>query len=474
MVFVGNIPFNQPNQNEQYVLLLLGQEVVEKEETIQSFIDLRNIFPRWLVEKGETTPPTTHIITFTQSYYDWLYNFSDYELIPGPFHSKKITNILDIDETPVEFLKHFIYTYAPGFPDFFINGQSGPIPQQDPVCSPNTSPGNVRSFIKNIRQGFYQRKSSEDAYRYFFREIYGQKSQDTEFFYPKADILRLNGGKFEGWTVIEEEGLTGHYGGVAEDIRFRINCPKDSEDLTSPYCTSVGPAVWHLGGSYLNGRYVIQDSNWYQDYSYVLKGYVDCTDEETGLPVYFDSLQEMLHPAGMKGFWEKTEADYIPPDDFGGGFNFCESPMLQNYFPYRMKDEASLPYCYGCSGSGHTYDGPTAMFYGLNNPISNIIGGLTGWTSGSAWNSIGHGGICIEGTTGSTFDAWGGKQSAFGSGFAFGVPTHFYPNWSLGISGDDDHSIPFEEIYIGEFISLCPLEDSPNLGLTGCTGHTKC
>ena len=367
MVFVGNIPFNQPNQNEQYVLLLLGQEVVEKEETIQSFIDLRNIFPRWLVEKGETTPPTTHIITFTQSYYDWLYNFGGYRLFALPFHSIAISELLDIDETPDDFLKHFIYTYASGFPDWYIGateadeGSEGDddVGQQPPPTPSGKLPddintaGNVRTFIKNIRQSFYQRKSTEDAYRYFFSSLFGA-NQETLFYYPKTDIFRLNGGRFGGNYV---------YG--------------------------------HFGDSRLNYPQRIQDSYWFQEYSYVVKGHIPYTDPETGLPIYFEALHEMLHPAGMKGFWEKTEDDYIPPDDFDGGFNFCESPKLENYFGYRMNDDATLRFCAGCSGSGHTYDGPTAMFFGISE---SGLGGLTGWTSGSAWNSIGAGGICIEGT----------------------------------------------------------------------------
>ena len=74
---------------------------------------------------------------------------------------------------------------------------------------------------------------------------------------------------------------------------------------------------------------------------------------------------------------------------------------------------------------------------------------------------------------GYTDDAWGGTTlSAEGRGNTYGAPTHFYPHWALGICGDADHSIPFNKIYIREFIELCPLEDSPNLGLTGCTANS--
>jgi len=150
-----------------------------------------------------------------------------------------------------------------------------------------------------------------------------------------------------------------------------------------------------------------------------------------------------------------------------------------------MLDSRSLDGCAGCSGSGHTYDGPDAMFLGITE---DSMGGLTGWTYGSQWDKIGIGGICIEGAApagtsfgfekqGSTYAAWGGvTNAAKGNGITFGAITHHYPNWSLGISGDDDHDAPFAGIYIGEFIELCPLERSPNLGLTGCitTGELPC
>lgn len=449
MVFFGGLYNQQSDQNEKYQLLLLGQKIKDVSGKIpETSLDVRVMFPRWIVGKSESNPPTSYIIKFTQSYYDWLYNYSDYKLIPTSFNSAGIRQLLDIDETPIEFLKHFTYSYASGFPEWYIGATAG-------VDGTDTSQG-IRQFIKNIRQGFYQRKSTEDAYRYFFSSLYDRGQASTEFFYPKADIIRLNGGKFAGWDVLHDRGVTGHYGGLAEDI-YDGNRGE------------IGPPIWNMGGSYLNGRYVIQDSYWYQEYSYVLKGYIYDVDEETGLPVYFDTLHELLHPAGMKGFWEKTESDYIPPDDWSGGFAFGESPKLENYFPYRMGDDATIGFCAGCSGSGHTYDGPTAMFYGVSEAN---YGGMTGWTYGSAWDGIGEGGICIEGYE-SGLSVWGGiENSAKGMGRTFGSPTFFYPDWADGISGDLDHSVPFEKIYIGEFIQLSPMEHSPNVGLTGCTANS--
>jgi hypothetical protein len=437
-MFFGSIPIKQSPQNEFYRMLLVGQ-TIEAEFTlnkvVDSVIDVRHLFPKWILDRSEIASPSNYLVKFTQAYYDWLYNFSNYKLSTTTINKKFTTGIvelIDIDNTPIEFLKHFTYTYASGFPTWYI-GSTGDGSSYRTYLT-NTG---IRKFIKNVRQSFYQKKSTESAYEYFFSSLFGSNASDVEFYYPKADILRLNGGKIDSWDVITEEGVTGHYGGAVE-----------------------GEQTWHLGGSYLNGRYKIQDSNWYQEFSYVVNAQIDETDEDTGLPIYFDALQSMLHPAGMKGFWEKTEQDYIPPDDFDGGFNLREVPRLKNYFAYRMDDTASLPVCWGCSGSGFTHDGPTAMF---NAIAEDDLGGLKGWTYGSGWDGIGAGGIILHGG-----DVAEGTDRG---GYIQGAPVYNYPDWSDGISGDTSTQSEFSKIYIREFIYLSPLENSPNTGITGCTAY---
>jgi hypothetical protein len=436
MVFIGNIFIQEPDKNLNYRLLLLGDKIDGndklKNKVVEQHIDIRHLFPRWILQKTRSDFPDTHIVRFTQAYYDWLYNLSGYKLSVDKEHDAGLRELVDIGTTPDTFLKHFTYTYASGFPDAYIEV------------------ADTRKFIQNIRQSLYQKKGTEESYVYFFSELFGADKTQIQFVYPKEKILRLNGGKFGDWQVITDVGQTGHYGGAGED--------------SAP--------ILHLGGSYLNGDFRIQDSYWYQEYSYLVKANIEETDEN-GLPIYAEMLKEVLHPAGMKGFWEKTGLDYVPPGDFDGGFYFCESPRLDNYFPYRINATGSIGYCAGCSGSGHTYDGPT----GMGKDILSF-GGELGWTYGSAWNGIGPGGICISGTQNHAGDVWGGNTlSSQGLGETFGAPTHFYPDWSDGITGEvDAFGIPISasigSIYIGEFIRLCPMTNSPNLGLTGCTAST--
>jgi len=410
-------------------MLILGEEIPTLEDVVEGVIDVKHLFPLWITERSESNSPSNHMVKFIQSYYDWLYNKGGYELSTTTFHTVGLRRLLDIDETPVEFLKHFTYTYASGFPEWYIGLTAGP-------GGTDTSPF-IRTFIKNVRQGLYQRKSSEEAYRYFFESLFD--APEISIAYPKKWTLRLNGGRFsnqgEEWAinVVPGGGGTGSY-----------DAPTDWE----PGHPDHPHMHMNLGGSYLNGPYKIQDSYWYQDYSYLLKTGVDVVDPETGLPVYFDVLQTLLHPAGLKGFWEKTEADYIPPDDYDGGFQDCESPKLGNYFPYKMTGNVDYVPCIGCSGSGHTYAGYTAFVEGL--PTF----GSTGWTYGDAWSTAGPGSISLGGYGGDAFD----------------IPTFAFPHWSDGICGDNSIG-GFGNIYIGDFMYLCPINISPNLGVTGCTAY---
>ena len=421
----GSIFRNSP-QNLNYKMLILGEEIAGLTEHIEKTLDITHLFPLWINERADSNSPSNHMVKFVQSYYDWLYDKAGYKLSSTSVKPIGMQELMDLDETPVEFLKHFTYSYASGFPEWYIGATAAP-------DGTDTGPF-VRTFIKNIRQGLYQRKSTEDAYRYFFGSLFDADLEDFSIFYPKTRVFRLNGGRYA-------------------DIEY----------------SDAAVAGGMLGGSVLNGGsdespIRLQDGDWYQDYSYLLKTYIDIVDPETGLPIYYDVLQSLLHPAGTKGFWEKTEQDYIPPDDFDGGFQDCESPRIGNYFPYRMKSTSGITTCVGCSGFGmhstggnFAYAGPTAMFEGVEAGSTTIYGtGTGGWTYGDAWAGVGSGSIHVAGPAGP------------GTG---GYPVYDYPYWADGITQDEQNSVPFERIYIGDFIYLCPLERSPNLGITGCTAY---
>ena len=382
-------------QNLHYRMLILGEELPSLTDSVDKPIDVTDLFPMWITDKSESNNPSNQMVKFIQSYYDWLYDKSGYELSTTTFSNVGLRRLIDIDETPVEFLKLFATTYASGFPEWFVGATAN--------IDGSSTGLYVRKFIKNIRRGLYQRKSTEEAYEYFFESLFD--NPDIEMSYPKTNVLRLNGGAFG-------------------DI------PSNNQDM---------------GGSYLNGPYKIQDSDWYQDFSYLVKAGVSIVDPKTGLPIYYDALQSILHPAGLKGFFEKSEQDYIPDDSYEGGIDICEDPALKNYFPYRMDSSSTIEICVGCSGGATFagYQGPTAMTLGFEGGSLGIEG-TVGWTYGDGWATVGGGSITVEDVG----------------------PTHAHPSWTENISVTD-----FENIHISDIVYLCPTENSPNLGITGCTAY---
>lgn len=163
--------------------------------------------------------------------------------------------------------------------------------------------------------------------------------------------------------------------------------------------------VNHLGGSALNiGR--LQDSDWIQDYSYLLK---------TGITAekYIESYKELLHPAGLRVVFEKELSDYEGPGAGEDTNLICEFPILKNYSAYRL---------------GTNYNTVVGSFAGVS------LYGLT----------------CCDG---------------FSGGFTLGFtgPAYYFPNWNGGINESR-----FDDINIFDFFSMCFVSGftSPNEGIT--------
>ena len=429
---------NKSTKTIAYRLLELEQSLdinLPSANSEPSVVDVKHLFPLWILERSsETSNVSSFIVDFVQSYYDWLYSsqgygFGRYELGEIPF-----LTLVDIDETPVQYLERFSYSYTTGFSQQEISQFN-----EDLVPSEF-----LRNFIKGIRDNFYQKKGTESSYEYFFRSLYGVEQFDENWIeYPKKFVLRLNGGAPYGYVPARDDigGLVWEPGlGWVEAQDAPLGSGLDYDVLRD------------LSYSVLN-VHVIQDSNWYQDFSYLIK--TEVVDPETGEPLYSNLLKDLVHPAGLKVFYEVTLEDYIPPVTYEEDFQVCEEPMVGNYFPYRLSDTTGFTACLGCSGSNYLYDGE-GYEYGLDNSHPN--------------------GVNLDGKFGFT-------------GATFNMPTHKFPNWSRGIScdfveGENDGYVqganqqdPFcvgvgsiGNIYIGDFVFMCNANESPNLGLTGCTG----
>lgn len=338
--------------------------------------DITNQIPLWVVyekqERESNGNSGISLFDFVQKYYDWLYcdesTGAQYEL------SKRLLDIVDVDKTRTKFLERLATIYAHGFDPNALQSNGGLVQEE-----------NLRRFIKGIRRTFYHKKTTEDGIRYFFEVLFGIDQEDITIQVPKRYILRLNGGKFANDNFIFAGQSAGDY------------------DVTNT-----------LSESYLNGSR-LQDGNWIQDWSYLLKIGVPATE-------YKKSYLEMAHPAGLKVVFEKTLADYQGPTFDDTVPTICDSSYLRNYAPY---------------GISFNYFGATVS------------------SAPSYW-------ITVSGLT-----LWGLDRSTgcCGASFAgFTGTTHVFPNWS---NEDNYNKSNFQNINISTMFELCyPSEanGSPNSG----------
>jgi len=106
-------------------------------------------------------------IAFMKAYYEWM------ESQRNVLHdSHRLKSYQDIDESIDVFTDQF-------FKEFLVN-----IPRDVVV--------NKATLLKNIRQ-FYRAKGTEKSYKLFFRMLY---NSNTEFYYPRVDILKASDGKW--------------------------------------------------------------------------------------------------------------------------------------------------------------------------------------------------------------------------------------------------------------------------------------
>lgn len=352
--------------------LLLNQETTKK-------YDITEQVPVWVVYekqyRTENNQNTLTIFDFAQKYYDWLYsdesNGAQYAL------GAAFLDHIDIDKSQSMFLEKLAKMYADGFNPDFLEKNGGKI-----------SEDNLRKFLNRIRNTIYQKKTTEDAIRYFFIALFGIDEEDISIDVPKKNILRLNGGRFYD-AEFGFRGVTGDY------------------EVTN-----------NLAGSYLNGSR-LQDSNWIQDWSYLVKTGVNATD-------YKDLYKEMMHPAGIRIVYEHLLSDYQGPlFDEEDESTVCEYPVLSRYAGYTL---------------GFDYSNSTSGIH-----IS------TGWSGGVE-------GITLVGVPSELYCSTGHT--------GFCGPTDLFPNWTI-----QNDVFNFFDINISTMFELCypPELGSPNEG-NECSG----
>lgn len=210
---------------------------------------------------------------------------------------------------------------------------------------PEVLTAELRILLKNISM-MYRAKGSVASYEYFFNVFYDARVRIS---YPKDQMLKTSDGRWIQPTYIIPAEFT-EYGDLSKYIRYRLvgsesgasGTVKDvqpfmftgdllpklamvitnvvgqfvadeeivltftefgvepDEDTLTISIVEVGPGYYDGTSGLLDSDMVIQDSYYYQDFSYVLSSEIPISE-------YIDPVTRLIHPAGLKIFGTVTE-----------------------------------------------------------------------------------------------------------------------------------------------------------------------
>ena len=251
---------------------------------------------------------------FLEAYYEFMEQNSG--AIDG---TKNILSYQDIDTTTDSFLRFFREEIYKNVPDSALIDK--------------------RLLAKHIRE-MYRNKGTEKSYKFLFRALY---NEDVDFTYPGDFMLRTSDGRWTEEKYLRVTGLSEVSAGAIEGqivtgnsssayarvekvdqvveggtlitelyLGSIVGTFSNTEVITSDV-TSTNAQITVTGGPALQvkeGRYIgtngqlssdqrLQDSLYYQDYSYVLRS-------SQFVERYRETVLELLHPAGTKLFGETT------------------------------------------------------------------------------------------------------------------------------------------------------------------------
>jgi hypothetical protein len=272
-------------------------------------------------------------VTFITKYFTWLETAGDQNStsVGTQFSLQNLQLNRDIDTTAQSLQKEFLHSFVPNLPDTLAT---------DPTI-----------FIKFARQ-FYQLKGSEKSFRLFFRAFF---DDEIEISYPRDYLFKPSASNWYSEKTIRISSVSGDPNnlmhtlvtGVTSKAYATVNNVvqvvgaggANYYDLvlqpaswvgtfttgetvvgfynnfagTSSYVTSIAvssviaaPGKFLDDVSQLSTDQVLQDSLYYQQYSYVVK-----TREERSR--WYDAVLSQLHPTGTRLFNEylsDTMADF--------------------------------------------------------------------------------------------------------------------------------------------------------------------
>ena len=227
----------------------------------------------------------------------------------------------DIDTTATDLARQFLHTYLPELPD--------------------DSAANSEVLVKYFRQ-FYQLKGSPESFRLFFKAFF---DDNIEVQYPRNYLFKTSDGEWYNETSLRVQSLagdplnlkhtyvTGNTSGAYATINdvIAINALgatnlydlvlqpltvrgtfTTGETVTGRYYdfennlsslvtvtaqsgTTTAPGRYLNSNSQLSSDQLLQDSLYYQQFSYVLKTHTDRIN-------WYDTVLNELHPAGLALF----------------------------------------------------------------------------------------------------------------------------------------------------------------------------
>ena len=289
----------------------------------------------------------------------------------------------DIDETPDILVKLFKDVYAAGFPDtvYVENEEEGRVASVD-FLNPSASKLNVRNFLRYVRD-FYQLKSVEGAYDFFFRAFF---NEEVSISYPKIYLHKCSEGAYLGASAGYTADPHYYWGDRFAQVPSKYENYPDCRDetLENPlgncipipfpeygptgpcYFNSNGNLCWGAGGSFdaegnllfppcdpgcapgsphgvyykndfgsLSGFSRIHDNKTWQNYSYLL-------DSAISWNSYKDYVRSLLHPAGLYLAGNYNVYDEFPQPGTTGEAISMEQPVVGNYTPYRFNTSVNL------------------------------------------------------------------------------------------------------------------------------------
>jgi hypothetical protein len=256
-------------------------------------------------------------VTFVTAYYKWLEEPGNpQDIIQG------ITLNRDIDTTASSLATKFVSQYIPDFP-------------QEALAD--------RTILIKYFRDFYERKGSEASFKFFFRAFFGDEieiSRPPDYMFATSDanwyienyleVTPVSGNPLKLTNTIITGDTTGAHAAVNKVTYvntvngnfYHVILDKDSwvgtfsssETITGyswdftakPHTSSevviqntkpqqVLPGVWTDTKSQLSDNQILQDSHYFQRFSYIIRSRV-------GLDKWKSALLKQLHPAGTAFF----------------------------------------------------------------------------------------------------------------------------------------------------------------------------